>query len=216
MKQQRILLIDDHPTVREGLKHAISDESDFTIVGEAASIHTALEVLGTTDADAIILDLSLPDGDGIDLLKKIKEGKDIPVLVLSMHSNIEYVIDSINAGASGYITKASETGLILNGLRSILEGGYVFDKSIVSLLLEKVSSSTENFSDNSDALYATLTMREQEIFRLLAEGNNVKEIAYNLDLSLGTVENYQTSIYKKLKIDSPTSLVRYAQNLGLI
>jgi DNA-binding NarL/FixJ family response regulator len=217
MKKYRVLIVDDHPAIREGLKHIIDSEPDFKVVCEASSFQEAVRMISEIEIDLGLLDVSLPDGNGIELCRKIKEVLAVPVLILSMFSKIEYCTASIAAGASGYMTKESDPKLIVSGLRCIIHGGYVLD----SIMIDEVQSTLLAAQDQAPStytkeLYDSLTSREQEVLRLLAKGRNVKEIAYSLNLAQGTVENYQTTIYRKLEITSPLQLLRLAQELGLI
>jgi DNA-binding NarL/FixJ family response regulator len=212
-----VLIIDDHPLFREGLKAIISRASRFKIVGEAGTARKGLELTETLKPDIVIVDLSLPDGNGIQLTRDIKRlAFQVRILIVSMHSKIDYIAEAFKAGATGYLVKESAAEGLTRGLESVVKGKYFLDSSLSRTVIETLINSPIKEARIRDDHYGSLTPREQEIMRLLAEGRSPRDIADQLCISPKTVENHRTSIMGKLDLHSTMDLVRYAARLGLI
>src|SRR5580704_8114107 len=207
-KKFTVLLIDDHPIVRQGLALLISREPDLTVSGEAEGARTGLQAVANLHPDIVVLDLSLSGPDGLDVLKEIRmKSGDLPVLILSMHDEAIYAERALRAGANGYIKKQEATEKVLVALRRILSGEiYVSDKIANSMLQHYVRG--VNPSEHSSI--SELTDRELEVFRLIGEGQGTRQIAKGLHLSVKTVESYQAHIKEKLSLRSARELVQHA------
>jgi DNA-binding NarL/FixJ family response regulator len=216
-EQKNIIIIDDHPLFREGLKTIISRDDRFKVVGEAGSGHEGFEMVKRLKPDLVVIDISLPDQSGIQLARDLRERlSEIKILIVSMHSKIDYIAEAFQAGATGYVVKESASERLLQGLKSVAKGDYYLDSSVSHAVVENLMKSPLKAAKITDADYATLTPREQEVMRLLAEGLSSKAVAEKLFISPKTVENHRANIMNKLGLHSTIELVRYAAKLGLI
>lgn len=216
-EQKSIIIIDDHPLFREGLKTIIGRDTCFKVVGEAGNGHEALGMAKRLKPDLIVVDISLPDQSGIQLTRDLRELlSDTKILIVSMHSKIDYIAEAFQAGATGYVVKESASERLLQALRSVAKGDYYLDSSVSHAVVENLMKSPLKAAKITDADYATLTPREQEVMRLLAEGLSSKEVAEKLFISSKTVENHRANIMSKLGLHSTIELIRYAAKLGLI
>jgi DNA-binding NarL/FixJ family response regulator len=216
-KKMRILIIDDHPLFREGIKTIISKDDRFDVIDEAGSGHEGLEKAVTLNPDVAVVDISLPDTTGMELARKIRhQTPNTRVMILSMHSKIDYIVEAFQAGATGYVVKESAAERLAHGIEAVSRGEYYLDSSISQEVVAKLMQSPVKEAKVSDSGYGKLSPREQEIMRLLAEGVPKSEIADQLCISIKTVENHRTNIMRKLDIHSAMELVRYAARLGLI
>jgi DNA-binding NarL/FixJ family response regulator len=217
MDKIKILIIDDHPLFREGLKAIMARDPRFKVVGEAGTGRIGFEMVGELSPDVAIVDISLPDTNGLELASRIRrEFTNTRILIISMHSKIDYIVEAFQSGATGYVVKESAAERLIQGLEAVSSGEYFLDSSISHEVIEKLMKSPVKEARISDAEYGTLTPREQEIMRYLAEGIPKKEIAKRLFISPKTVENHRANIMRKLNIHSAMELVRYAARLGLI
>jgi len=215
--KKKILIVDDHPLFREGLKFLIARYPRFEIVGEAGNGREGLRMSQKLKPDLILMDLSLPDKSGIDITRDILSHlPQTRVIILSMHSKIDHVTESFGAGASGYIVKESAAEKLIQGLEAVSRGEFYLDSSLSSKVVERLAELPEKTAQIKDIGYESLTPREQQVMRLLAEGISIKEIAERLFISPKTVENHRTNIMSKLEIHSAMELIRYAARLGLI
>lgn len=211
--RRRILVVDDHPIVRQGLALLINQEPDLIVCGEAGDARHALDAIGTTHPDILVLDISLPGPDGIDLVKHVRAtAPDLPILVLSMHEETVYAERALRAGANGYIMKQEATEKVLVALRRILGGGLHVSERIASQMRNPLAGGS---GKPARTPVASLSDRELEVFRLIGEGRGTREIAARLDLSIKTVESYQAHIKAKLALHSSRELVQYAVEWAL-
>jgi DNA-binding NarL/FixJ family response regulator len=216
-EKKSILIIDDHPLFREGLKVIIERDSHFEVVGEAGNGRQGLQLTKKLKPDMIIVDISLPDQSGIQLTREIRTlFSKTRILIVSMHSKIDYIAEAFQAGANGYVVKESASAKLLQGLESIARGDYFLDSSVSHAVVENLMKSPLKEAKITDADYNTLTPREQEVMRLLAEGLSSKEVAEKLFISPKTVENHRANIMNKLDLHNTIELIRYAAKLGLI
>ena len=216
-QKKTLLLVDDHPLFREGLKTIIGRDGRFEVVGEAGNAAEGLRLAKKLKPDIALVDLSLPDRGGIHLTREIRTLlPDTRVMIVSMHSRIDYIADAFQAGATGYVVKESASERLLQGLKHLSGGDYFLDESISQQVVKKLMESPPKEAKITDALYGTLTHREQEVMRLLAGGLSAKEVAEKLFISPKTVENHRTNIMSKLGLKTLLELVRYAARLGLI
>ena len=215
--KKKLLIVDDHPMFREGLKSIIAQNPELEVVGETGEGKAALEMAKSLRPDLVVLDISLPDVSGIDLSRELKGIlPETQTLIVSMHAKIDYITSAFQAGAKGYVVKDAPSEKILQALDLVSRGEYFLDSSIASQVVERLAEGSEPRAKISDAVYDILTPREQEIMRLIVEGQSVKLIADRLYISTKTVENHRGNIMAKLGLHSTIELVRYAARLGLI
>jgi DNA-binding NarL/FixJ family response regulator len=207
-KRCRVLLIDDHPIIRQGLALLIDREPDLCVCGEAEGAHTAFHAITTLRPDLVVLDISLNGPDGLDVLKEIRmKTANLPVLILSMHDETIYAERAMRAGANGYIMKQEATEKVLVAIRRILQGEvYLSDRLTSSMLQQYVRGA----SSSKSSPLLNLTDRELEVFRLIGEGHATRQIAYELHLSVKTIESYQAHIKEKLALRNARELVQHA------
>ena len=201
----RVLLADDHAIVRAGLKEILAGTGDITVAAEAANGREVLERVREADFDIAVLDMSMPGRSGIELIKQVKgEKPKLRILVLTMHSEEQYAVRVLRAGASGYLTKDSAAEQLVAAIRRIAGGGaYVSAETA-----EKLAHSAGNRTDA--APHTLLSDREFQVFRMIANGKSVGEMARLLSLSVKTVSTHKTHILEKLNLTSTAELVRYA------
>jgi DNA-binding NarL/FixJ family response regulator len=217
VKKKTILVVDDHPLVREGLKIVIGQSSKFEVVGEAGAAREGLRMAEGLKPDLVLLDISLPDESGLELARRIRSTlPDTRILVISMHAGIDYVAEAFKAGAMGYMVKDSAAARLENALESVAKGDYYLDSSLSPQVVEELIRTPQKETRIKDAPYRSLTPREQEIMPMLAKDLSIKEIADRLFISPKTVENHRTNIMNKLGLRSTLELARYAAKLGLI
>ena len=203
----RVLLVDDHSIVRDGLKRILASTTDLEVAGEAASGEAALALVKAHDYDVAMLDMSMPGLSGIDLIKRLKlEKPKLRILVLSMHGEHQYAARALKAGAAGYLNKDSASELLLGALRKVAGGGVHIGEAAAASLLQS--------SDRPG--HETLSDREFEVLRLLVEGLGPTEIGERLHLSVKTVSTHKTRILEKLNVKSTAELVRYALEHRLV
>ncbi len=202
----RVLIVDDHPIVRQGLRRLIDQEEDLSVCGEAEDVKEARDAIQALSPDAVILDISLKNSDGVDLLKELRIRRlKTPVLVLSMHDESIYAERLLSAGANGYIMKQEASDRFLAALREVLSGGIYVSDAVRSKIAN--SAATEDVVDDP---ITRLSNRELQVFNLIGQGLSTREIADKLNLSVKTIESHRLTIKEKLNIDSATQLVRYA------
>ncbi len=204
----RILLVDDHELMRQGLSQLIRMEEDFTVCGEAEDVDQAIRFLETNPVDLAIVDISLKDSNGIDLIREIRaRWPALPVIVLSMFTQSSYVERAFQAGANAYVTKEEVSSAILDAIRHVLAGKAFVSKSLAPEMMGKLLSGRM-----APGRYPVdrLSDREHQIFELIGQGLRTNEIAERLDVSVKTVESHREHIKRKLGIDSAGDLLKYA------
>ncbi|MGO9923785.1 MAG: response regulator transcription factor [Isosphaeraceae bacterium] len=208
-KRARVLIVDDHPAVREALAMRIGRQSDLEVCGEAADLSDALRLVADTQPDVAVVDISLKTGCGIDLIKRIKDRSDtVRMLVWSTHSESLYAERALRAGALGYISKDQATDRIVEGIRRVLEGKVYLSHAMVQTMLHRTVGVGRKEVTRSPL--DVLADRELEVFRLIGEGAKTAEIAERLHLSVKTIETYRERIRKKLNLSDGTELAHYA------
>lgn len=207
----RLLLADDHAILRQGLRRILEAEPDMTVVGEAADGAEAVRVARQLSPDIAIMDISMPEQDGIQSLRQIVAGGMARVLVLTVHLEHEVISDAIAAGASGYLAKDSADRELISAIRTIMHGGTVFSPSVLKRIAEPRRAGA-----TSSTYLESLTEREREVFLLLAEGKSPAEAAKSLFLSAKTVHTHRQHIMEKLQLKSTTELIRFALREGII
>ncbi len=207
----KILIVDDHAILREGLKQILSEGGDMMVAGEANNGFEALAKIREQDWDVVLLDMSMPGRSGIDLIKQIKSEKPkLPILILSMHKEEQYAVRTLKAGASGYLCKDGASGQLVQAIRKVAGGGVYINAAVaenLALVLAK---------GHDMATHTQLSDREYQILLMLASGNSVTEIGDSLNLSVKTVSTHKTHIMQKMNFSSTTDLIRYALKHKLI
>jgi len=210
LKSIQVFICDDHPVVRQGLRDFISQTPDMNLCGEAASGKECLEALSTESVDVLVLDLCLPDMDGLQVLREVQvRHPDIPAIILSMYSEDHFALRCLKAGASGYLVKTSAPKKLVEAIRKVAQGGMFVSPE----LGEKLA---QNLKGGADRLpHELLTEREFQVFLNIIEGKKLKEIAEELNLSIPTISTHKTNLLKRMRMDSVADLVRYALEHGL-
>ena len=212
-----ILIVDDHPLFREGLKTIISRNPGYDVTGEAGSGREALKIIKKLKPDLALLDISLPDQSGIELIGDIQHASpQTQVMIISMHTKIDYIVRAFQAGARGYIAKESATQKLQQGISTVLKGDYFMDTSVSQKVIKKLVGIQPGEIKSLDNSYNTLTPREQEVMAMVAEGLSTNEIGERLFISPKTIENHRSSIMRKLDLHSTIEIARYAAKLGII
>jgi DNA-binding NarL/FixJ family response regulator len=215
--KKTVLIVDDHPLFREGLRSLLVNNSRFEIVGEAGNAKEGLEKARDLKPDLVVMDISLPDNSGIEATRSIRGLlSQTKVAIVSMHSKIDYITGAFQAGATGYVVKESASERLIECLETVSRGEYFIDSSLSHKVVENLMKAGDKGTNVTDSGYGALTPREQQVMRLLAEGMSTKQIAKKLFISPKTVENHRANIMGKLELHSTIELVRYAAKLGLI
>jgi DNA-binding NarL/FixJ family response regulator len=207
----RILIADDHAIVRTGLKQLILAEFHRAEIGEAGDAEDLIKKAILKEWDVVICDLHMPGRSGLDALKQIKQAvPKLPVLIMSMHPEEQYGFRVIKAGAAGYLSKDSIHDLLINAIRTVVTGKKFITPGVAEKLADVLSTGTEQ------PTHETLSDREFEVFKFLASGKKISDIAHQLSLSPTTVSTYRARILEKMNMRSNTDLARYALEKGLI
>lgn len=201
----RILVADDHAIVRNGLKQIVSDTPEMVVAGEASNGREALNKALEDDYDVVLLDITMPDISGLEILKEIKSQKpELPVLILSIHPEEQYAVRALKAGAAGYLTKESAPEELIRAMQKVSGG----DKYVTSSLAEKLASFLKTGAEKP--LHQALSDREYAVFCMIVSGKRVKQIADELSLSTKTISTYRSRILRKMNMNNNVELTRYA------
>jgi DNA-binding NarL/FixJ family response regulator len=204
----RLLLVDDHAVVREGLERIFAKCNDVEVVGTASSGHEALKAVTALAPDIVLLDMSLPGMHGLEVLSSLRQMEDPPrVLVLTVHDDDDVVLRAVRGGAQGFLLKTATRDELLRAVRKVAAGGEFFDEVVVQALLRR---------DQRDTLGSLLTAREIDILRLVAMGKTNKEIGSQLFISLDTVKGHLEAVYRKLNVSDRAHAVAVAIRNGLV
>ena len=205
---KKVMIVDDHPMMRQGLAQLIDNEPDPKVVAEADTGGQGLDIVVKEKLDLAVLDISLPDRNGLELIKDIRSVKpELPILIISMHDEALYAERVLRAGARGYIMKQEGGKKLLQAIRQVLTGQIYVSEKMSARILETFSGRK---TEQSASPVARLSDREFEVFQLIGQGKGTKEIAQHLNLSVKTVEVHRAKIKEKLSLLSATDLVRYA------
>ena len=208
--KHRILIVDDHPIFRQGLAQLINQEDDLCVCGEAEDYQGAMKAVAELKPAMIIVDITLKDMSGIDLIKEIRKfNKGITMLVISMHDESLYAERAFRAGAKGYIMKQEASESVVQAIRQFRSGGIYASKEMTDQILSRF---VEGPKDIAESPLHTLTDREIEVFQLIGEGLSISEIGVRLHLSVKTIGTYRERIKEKLNLKNSTELLRYALN----
>jgi DNA-binding NarL/FixJ family response regulator len=207
----RVIVVDDHPVVREGLKRIISESSELSIAAEASDGEEALQAVQNNPCDVVLLDITLPKRNGLEVLKQIRQLQPrIPILILSMHAEDEYAVRMLRAGASGYLNKESTPTNLITAIRKVVRGG----KYVSTALAERLAFDLQ--ADTDKPPHEILSDREFQVLCMLASGRTVSEIAAELKLSIKTISTYRVRVLEKLRLKNNSELTRYAIKTGLV
>lgn len=207
---RRVLIVDDHPIVRQGLRRIMDNEDDLVVCGEAETVRDARAAIKELNPDVMIVDISLKQGDGIELVREVRAHHPrLPILVLSMHDETIYAERMLSAGANGYIMKQAASEQFLGALRRVLAGGVYVSEAIGNNMIQKIAAGGSYTSAN---LVDRLSNRELQVLHMIGKGMSTRETAESLNLSVKTVESHRQRIKRKLNLTSGTQLVQYAVN----
>ena len=216
-QKKSIIIIDDHPLFREGLKSIIGRSSRYEVVGEIGDGRGGLQLAGKLKPDIALVDISLPDQSGLEIIRDmLKSSPRTRILIVSVHSNIDYIVKAFQSGAFGYIVKVSAADKLLEGIEHVLKGDYYMDTAVSQQVVKKLAGLMAAEKIVTGSGYDALTPREQEVMVLLAEGLSIQKVAEKLFISPKTAENHRSNIMRKLGLHSTIELVRYAAKLGII
>lgn len=201
----RILVADDHTIVREGVKQLLTEESDFVVAGEAANGLEVLKLLRGNSFDVLLMDMSMPGRNGIELIKQVKAEKPkLAILVLSMHMEKQYAVRALKAGAQGYLTKESAPAQLVSAIRKVAGGGVFISDGVAERLALELGG------NHDEAPHTLLSDREYQIFTMIVIGEPIGGIADELSLSVKTVSTHKTRILQKMRMTSSAELIHYA------
>src|SRR5438034_10170501 len=207
----KIVVVDDHAVVREGLNRIISENPGMAVTGEAGDGHEALKLIRGGACDVVLLDITMPNKNGLDVLKELRtEVPRLPVLVLSMHSEDQYAVRVLRAGAAGYLTKESAPAKLVQAIRKVVRGGKYVSPSLAEKLVFDLNA------DSSKAPHEILSDREYQVLCMIASGKTVTMIAEELALSVKTISTYRVRLLQKLDMKNNAELTRYAIKESLV
>ena len=215
MAEIRILIVDDHEMVRDGLSVMMEREDDFTVVGEAKNGLEAVEQARSLRPDVILMDLRMPEMDGVEAMRQIRaEQDDIKFLVLTTYDSDEYIFDAIEAGAKGYLLKDTSREELFRAVRTVNRGESLIEPSVVARLLDRLTNLSRQAAHGPDHL--ALSERELEVLQLMARGSANKQIAGDLSITESTVKTHVANIFQKLEVSHRTEAVTKAMTQGII
>ncbi len=201
----RIVVADDHTIVREGLKQLLGAQGGFEIVGEAQDGHEVLKRVRELEFDVLLMDMSMPGKSGVELIKQVRAEKPkLRILVLTMHEEHQYAVRAIRAGASGYLTKEGASAQLVTAIRKVAGGGAYISSAVAEQL------ALNAMPDAKGPPHAALSDREFQVFRMIAEGKSVSDIAGRLNLSVKTVSTHKANLMQKMNISTTGEIIRYA------
>jgi two-component system invasion response regulator UvrY len=207
----RILLVDDHPVVRQGIKQVLTGAFHPALVGEASNAEEGMTEIKSTEWDVLVLDLSLPGTSGLDLLKDLRrERPTLPVLVLSMHSPDQFARRAMNAGASGYLTKDSNPNELVKAVGEVIAGRRYLNPAVI----EELASNLQ--PERGQRPHEALSDREYQVLRMIASGLTVSQVATRLSLSVKTVSTYRARVLEKMSMKTTAELMHYGIQHGLV
>ena len=216
-RKKKILIVDDHPLFREGIKAMIQSDDRYEVIGESGHAGKGLKLVKQKQPDLVLVDISLPDKSGFELIQDLLEyDQNLRIMVLSMHSKIDYILKAFQAGAAGYLTKECASDMLITGIEHTLKGNYFMDTSVSQQVVQKLAALPEKKPIAIVEGYDSLTPREQEIMVMVAQGMSSQKIADKLTISPKTVENHRSRIMRKLNVGNVIDLARHAAKLGLI
>ncbi|MBQ7746246.1 MAG: response regulator transcription factor [Spirochaetia bacterium] len=214
----KVVIIEDHALMREGIKAIISRDEKIKVIGESDNVDEGYDVVINSNPDILLLDIALHGSSGLVLAKRLLTAKpDLLIIIITAYSKIDYILEAVESGVKGYILKESSPENLADAIEKVYAGeiyidSYISNKVIKSLITK---NDVEIAEDNKSA-YSKLSLREQQILKLLIDGVPIKDIAEELFISSKTVENHKASIMVKLKCKNMTELIRYAISIGLI
>ncbi len=208
MKKIKVAIVDDHALIREGIKKLLELEDAFDIVALAGDGYEALELIKSTRPDVVLLDINMPNMNGIDCLKQIKTHyAETKVIMLTIHEDAEYLIETISIGAEGYVLKDADVSSLIKAIQKVVQGEVYIHPTLSGILVREYKRKDKNMED---VIGNSLTKREYEVIRLISRGYNNKEIATELYISEKTVKNHVSNIFKKIKVTDRTQAALYA------
>ncbi len=214
--KNRVVVVDDHPIVRAGVCALLESESDMEVVGQANDAVAAVKVVQETHPDVVIMDLSMPTVSGFEGIRRVLDvSPSTRVVVLTMHEDERYFFQALEAGASGYLVKGSPPSELHTAIRAVVQGEAYFCPAVAKQMLKTYLQQAGSRSEREDALFS-LSAREREVLRLIAEGLTSREVAERLFLSANTVERHRANIMEKLQLHNRAQLVKFAIRHGLV
>ncbi|MEZ5084062.1 MAG: response regulator transcription factor [Bacteroidales bacterium] len=215
IQEIKVLLVDDHQIIIDGIKSLLASEPGINVIGEASNGKEAYDFIKLLTPDVVLMDIDMPVLNGIEATKKIKAGyPHIKIIILSMHHESGLIKTMMNAGANGYLLKNSDQSELIQAIRKVNDGQQFFSSDVTLSLLTKNSDKLAGFS--GDSPISELTSREIEILKLIAEGNSNKEIGDSLFISHRTVDTHRTNLMKKLGVNNIAGLIRFAIQQGFV
>jgi DNA-binding NarL/FixJ family response regulator len=220
MKPIKVILVDDHSLVRAGIRSLIQNISGVEVIAEANNGRDAIRLIDELIPDLVLLDIAMPELNGLEVISRIsKDNTDTKVIILSMHTNEEYVVQALKAGAAGYLLKDSAPNELEIAVNAVMKGetylSPAISKHVVDNYLRRISDVSAEKERGPD-IFKQLTSRQREILQLIAEGNSTKEIANKLNVSIKTVETHRMQLMDRIGIHDVAGLVRYAIRMGII
>lgn len=210
MHKTQVLLADDHAIIRDGLKQILSDTDDLVVSGEAANGNELMHLVRERNWGVLVLDISMPGRSGLDLIRMVKDEKPtLPILILSMHHEEQYAVRAIHAGASGYLTKESDSEILVAAIRRVAAGGVYISQKVAELMVRGIRPIVETLPHD------LLSDREYQVFNMLVKGTGLTEIGLELSLSVKTISTHKTHILQKMNLANTGELIRYAITHGL-
>ncbi len=216
MDKTRVLLAEDHTIVRKGLRSLLDKETGIEVVGEAEDGREAIVKAEELHPDVVVMDIAMPGLNGLEATRQIKKRfSDIKIIILTMHANEEYILQSLKAGASGYLIKKAAPAELISAINAVHKGHSFLSPSISRMVIDEYIRRSKEISEGEEG-FEQLTVREREVLQLIAEGRKTREIAELLYISIKTVETHRAHIMNKLDIHSTAELTQYAIRKGII